>query len=128
MKALLIEVDFATGKRAGGITVKNNPNLWCVGQDLEGGKEIRLVKDDKTEDYENIDGITILDGKVAINAAIDANIPSQYAVKSEALLIADMQERNIPLSTLVGKDHKQIAGYAFAQKLAGVTERKPKKV
>ncbi|GAI95288.1 unnamed protein product, partial [marine sediment metagenome] len=65
MKALLIEVDFSTGRRAGGIHTKNNPNLMCHGwQDLESipGREIRLVMDGDTKPYESIKGITILDG------------------------------------------------------------------
>ena len=129
MKALLIEVDFRTGRRAGGIGTKNNSNLMCHGwQDLDAGLEIRLVMDGNTTPYENIQGITILNSKAEINAAIDANIPTQYAVKSEALLIADMKERNIPLRSLAGKDMKQIAKHTFKLGLAGVEERKPKKV
>ncbi|GAJ03214.1 unnamed protein product, partial [marine sediment metagenome] len=79
MKALLIEVDFSTGRRAGGIKTKNNANLMCHGwQDLASipGLEIRLVMDGNTQPYENIPGITILKGKAAINEAIQANIPT----------------------------------------------------
>ncbi|GAI76761.1 unnamed protein product [marine sediment metagenome] len=129
MKALLIEVDFSTGRRAGGIQIKNNPNLWCDGwQDLEAGLEIRIVKDGNTKPYEGVKGITILDGEKAINAAIDANIPTQYAVRDMNLLIAHMKEKGISLDTVANKSAKQIAQEAFALNLAGITERKPKKV
>ena len=131
MKALLIEVDFATGIRAGGLKTKNNPNLWCEGwQDLDSipGKEIRIVKDGNTTPYEGIPGITILDGETEINAAIDANIPTQYAVRDMPLLIAHMKEKGISLDTLANKNMKQIAQEAFALNLAGVEERKSKKV
>ncbi len=129
MKALLIEVDFSTGRRAGGIQIKNNPNLWCDGwQDLEAGLEIRIVKDGNTKPYESVKGITILDGEKAINAAIDANIPTQYAVRDTNLLIAHMKEKGISLDTVANKSAKQIAQEAFALNLAGITERKPKKV
>lgn len=131
MKALLIEVDFSTGRRAGGIQVKNNPNLMCYGwQDLnsEPGKEIRIVEDGKTKPYENIPGITILKNEQEINDAIDAHIPIQYGVFSMELLIAHMKEKGISLDTLVGKEQRQIAQEAFALNLAGVKQRKPKKV
>ena len=129
MKALLIEVDFSTGKRAGGIKTKNNSNLMCHGwQDLDAGKEIRLVMDDDTKPYKNIRGITILDGKTEINAAIDANIPVKYAVKDNELLLAHMKERNVSLDTLSGKTLNDAAKDLFAQGLAGIVERKPEKV
>lgn len=129
MKALLIEVDFTTGERAGGIKTKNNPNLWCEGwQNLDAGLEIRLVKDGNTKPFEGIEGVTILDGKAEINAAIDANIPTKYAVKDEGLLLAHLKERNVSLDTFAGKSLHESAKGLFAQGLAGVIERKPKKV
>ena len=63
MKALLIEVDFTTGVRAGGIQIKGNHNLMCHGwQNLDSkpGKEIRLVMDGDTKPYEGMKGVTIL--------------------------------------------------------------------
>lgn len=136
MKALLIDVDFRTGKRAGGrIQTKNNPNLMCHGwQDLDedgdgtNGKEIRQVMDEKTAQYENIPGIVILNNKAEINAAIDANIPTKYGVKDSSLMATHMLQKGISLDTLAGKSMKEIAAIAFAQGLAGVTERKPEKV
>ena len=131
MKALLIEVDFSTGKRAGGIKTKNNPNLICYGwQDLEStpGKEIRLVMDDNTKPYENIPGITILDGEKAINKAITANIPTKYAVKDNELLLAHLKEKGISLDTLAGKSLQDGAKELYSQGLAGIVERKPKLV
>lgn len=132
MKALLIEVDFTTGARAGGmIHTKNNPNLMCHGWqnlDSEPGLEIRLVMDDNTKPYENILGVTILNGKAAINAAIDANIPAKYGVKDPELLLAHLKERGISLDTLAGKTLDSEAKSLFNQGLAGIKERKPKKV
>ncbi|GAI87526.1 unnamed protein product [marine sediment metagenome] len=128
MKALLIEVDFSTGRRAGGIQTKNNPNLMCHGwQDLEStpGLEIRLVMDGNTKPYENIPGITILNGKAAINEAIQANIPTKYAVKDKELLLAHLKEKRISLDTFAGKTLDRVAKDLFAQGLAGIVERKP---
>lgn len=130
MKALLIEVDFTTGRRAGGIHTKNNPNLMCHGwQDLEStpGLEIRLVVDEDTQPYENIPGITILNGKAEINAAIDTHIPIKYGVADKELLLAHLKERGISLSTITGT-LQESARALFSQGLAGITERKPKKV
>ncbi len=129
MKALLIEVDFSTGKRAGGIKTKNNPNLMCHGwQDLDAGLEIRIVEDGDTKPYENIKGITILDGEKAINKAIQANIPVKYAVKDSELLLAHLKERNVSLDIFAGKGLQDRAKELHSQGLAGIVERKPKLV
>jgi len=129
MKALLIEVDFSIGKRAGGIKTKNNPNLMCHGwQDTDAGLEIRIVEDGNTKPYENISGITILDGEKAINKAITANIPAKYGVKDPELLLAHLKEKKISLDTLAGKSLQDGAKEFYAQGLAGIVERKPKLV
>ena len=131
MKALLIEVDFSTARRAGGIKTKNNPNLLCHGWqdfDSEPGKEIRLVMDGNIKPYENIPGITILNNKEEINVAIDANIPVKYAVKDKELLLAHLKERGIPLETFAGKTLQDAAKELYARDLAGIAEEKPRKV
>ena len=129
MKALLIEVDFATGKRAGGIKTKNNPNLMCNGwQDLDAGREIRMVMDGNTKPYENIPGITILNGKAEINAVIDAVVPTKYVVKDKELLLSHLKEKGVSLDTFAGKSLQDGARELYAQGLAGIVERKPKKV
>ena len=129
MKALLIEVDFSTGRRAGGIKTKNNPNLMCHGwQDTDAGLEIRLVMDGNTKPYENISGITILDGEKAINKAITANIPVKYAVKDKELLLAHLKEKGVSLDIFAGKSLQDAAKELYARGLAGITERKSKLV
>ena len=131
MKALLIEVDFSTGIRAGGIQTKNNSNLMCHGwQDLDStpGLEIRIVMDGDTKPYEGIQGITILDGETAINEAITANIPTKYAVKDKELLLAHLKEKGVSLDTFAGKSLQDGAEELYAQGLAGVVERRPKLV
>ena len=129
MKALLIEVDFSTGRRAGGIKTKSNPNLMCHGwQDTDAGLEIRLVMDGDTKPYENVKGITILDGEKAINKAIQANIPVKYAVKDKELLLAHIKEKGVSLDTFAGKSLQDAAKELHSQGLAGITERKPKLV
>ena len=131
MKALLIEVDFKTGKRAGGINPRD-PKLQCYGwQDTESelGKEIRIVEDDRDlSQYKGVKGVTILDGEIAINKAITANIPVKYAVKDEELLLAHLKEKGISLDAFAGKTLDMAAKELHAQGLAGIVERKPEKV
>ena len=128
-KALLIEVDFSIGKRAGNISPKD-PNLFCRGwQDLKSkpGKEIRLVLDNRDlSQYEGVEGVTILEGKEIINQAITDNIPERYAVKDKELLFDDLAARGIALSTrFKGTTLASEAKALFDEGMAGVVETKP---
>lgn len=129
MKALLIEFDLQTGKRAGGISPKD-PHLFCYGwQDLESepAKEIRMVEDDRDLSiYEGVNGVTILEGKTAINDAIVANIPIRYAVKDKELLFSHMKEKNIKLDFLAHRTLNDAAKELYDLNLAGVIKREPK--
>ena len=129
MRALLIEFDLKTGKRAGSINPKD-PKLPCHGwQDLEREPaiEIRLVEDDRDLSiYTGVAGVTILDGKKAINKAIIANIPTRYAVKDKELLLAHLKEKNISLDTFAHKSLNDVAEELYKQGLAGITKREPK--
>lgn len=131
MRALLIEFDLKTGKRAGSINPKD-PKLPCHGwQDLEREPaiEIRLVEDDRDlSSLEGVGGVTILEGKPAINKAILANIPTRYAVKDKELLLAHMKEKRISLGTLAGKTLSEAAKELYDKGLAGIVKREPKLV
>ena len=131
MRALLIEFDLKTGKRAGGISPKD-PKLPCHGwQDLEREPaiEIRLVEDDRDlSSLEGVGGVTILEGKPAINKAILANIPTRYAVKDKELLLAHIKEKRISLGTLAGKTLSEAAKGLYDKGLAGIVKREPKLV
>ncbi len=133
MRALLIEFDLRTGRRAGNINPKD-PKLPCHGwQDLEREPaiEIRLVEDDRDLSvYEGVAGVTILDGKTAINEAIIANIPTRYAVKDKELLIAHLKDKGISLDTFASKslNDSVVAKELYTQGLAGIRERKPELV
>lgn len=123
MKALLIEVDFSTGERAGGINprdpgLRGNPQ-W---QDLEGkpGKEIRLIADKReAKAYEGIPGVTILDGKEEINKAIEELFPPKAAVIDMLLIIEAAKEKGFSLENFMGKTHGEIAEIALKNGLAG---------
>lgn len=131
MRALLIEFDLKTGKRAGSINPKD-PKLPCHGwQDLEREPaiEIRLVEDDRDlSSLEGVGGVTILEGKPAINKAILANIPTRYAVKDKELLLAHMKEKRISLSTLAGKTLSEAAKELYDKGLAGIKKTESKLV
>ena len=131
MRALLIEFDLKTGKRAGSINPKD-PKLPCHGwQDLEREPaiEIRLVEDDRDlSSLEGVGGVTILEGKPAINKAILANIPTRYAVKDKELLFAHMKEKRISLGTLAGKTLSEAAKELYDKGLAGIKRTESKLV
>lgn len=131
MKALLIEFDLETGKRAGGINPKD-PKLPCRGwQNLEvvPALEIRLVEDDRDlSNLKDVKGITILEDKEAINNAIDTYIPSQFLLQSEFFMYEHMKEKGTPLDAFKGMNKTEIAREAHKLGLAGVYERKPQKV
>lgn len=128
MRALLIEWNTKTGIRAGNVNPRD-PKLQCYGwQDLESkpALEIRLVEDDRSlNGYANVDGVTILEGKEAINAAITKYIPCKCAVKDSTLMVAAAQEAGVKLSEFAGKTPQEVARMAFDFGLAGVTERRP---
>ena len=131
MFALLIEFDLSTGWRAGGINPKDK-HLLCHGWqnlDSEPGLEIRMITDGRdVEQYRGKQGVTILEGKDEINAAIEANIPTRYSIQSEALMIENLKENGGKLKQFAGKNMGEIAKEAHRQGLAGVVERKPKLV
>lgn len=130
MKALLIEFNRRTGERAGGVTTKD-PALRCYGwQNLkvEPAIEIRLIEDDRdTGQYEGIPGITILEGRDVINAAVDANIPTRVFISEATLFQTDILQREISLQNIPG-DTQAVLTSLNALGVKGITERKPYKL
>ena len=126
MRALLVEVDFKTGKRAGDVNPKD-PKLQCYGwQDLESvpGLEIRVVEDDRDlSQYKGVKGVTILDGETVINTAIqqlETERASDTDLYSEYLMVEAMKEKGLPMSALAGKSKKEVVDYGVLNNLAGV--------
>lgn len=111
MNALLIEFDAHTGIRAGRINPKD-PKLQCHGwQDLEStpAKEIRVIKDDRElSQYEGIEGVTILQGRVEINQAISSICKPRYTVENEILFQEHLRQKSIKLSDYKGKSSREI--------------------
>ena len=106
-KALLIEFDINTGKRAGDISPRD-PNLPCrAWQDLESepAREVRLIEDDRDiSQYEGIPGVTILNGENEINQAIATITHEQYSVQNPGLFLEHLRQRNINLDDYSGQD------------------------
>jgi len=125
MKALLIEVDFETGKRAGNINPRD-PGLHCRGWqrlDSKPGLEIRLVEDDRDiSQYAGVPGVTVLEGTDAINAAIQNKFPPTYTVVDSALLLAHLRERGVSLDIFAGKALNDDAEELFKQGFAGIAK------
>jgi len=98
--ALIIEFDPFTGARAGGIDVRRDAGLFCLPlwQDLERGVEMRLVLDDRDiEQYRGIEGITVVEGKAAINEKVRELFKPRYSVVSGELLLASIMVKGISI-------------------------------
>lgn len=107
MKALLINVDFATGKRPDGILDNNGktkPNLWCGHrwQNQDTGKEIRAVKDGNVTPYQDQDGIIILQTEAEIRAALAEHFPDEevHTVSNEGIMNAGIASTTIDWNEL----------------------------
>ncbi|MBA7545182.1 hypothetical protein ES705_37546 [subsurface metagenome] len=131
MKALLIQFNPRNGQRAGGINPKD-AKLQCYGwQNLDSvpALEIRVIEDNRDmAQFENIEGVKILDGIDEINAAIQANIPSKFKIIDMSLVTNHMAQKGLKLDKLRGKNYSEIAEYALANNIAGVIEIKPQLV
>lgn len=131
MKALLIEFNRSTGKRAGNIS-PIDPNLRCQGWqklDVEPALEIRLITDDRdVSQYEGIEGVTILEDKKAINNAIDELQLERYSIDNEILFRLDVDEKKISMKAYSGWKSKDVLKDLHNKKTLGIRKRSPKKV
>ena len=127
MKALLIEFDAATGKRAGNIN-PNDPKLQCYGwQKLDTSPclEIRVIEDDRDVTlYESIPGITVLNDDTEIEKAIDQICPPKYIVENDVLLKTHLEQKAINLNDIHGKDTNEQLKNLFNQGVKGIREVK----
>lgn len=130
-KALLIEFDLKTGKRAGNINPKD-PKLVCHGwQDLESepAKEVRLVLDDRDLSiYKGVLGVTVLDNPGQINQAIRDNIPARFNIQQETLMLEHLRQKNISLDDYQGWDAQAILKDLHGKGIVGIRKREPVQV
>lgn len=128
MKALSVDVDFATGRRSGGIDPRD-PNLPCnpAWQDTEGGREIRVVVNGDVEKYQGVLGVTILDGEQVIDAAVaevEAAREPEYVVWDANLLNAHIAQKRIDLDDFAGQDAKVVYRKLCERGILGVCKVK----
>ena len=131
-RALLIEWNPTTGKRAGDINPRD-PALQCHGwqnMKVSPAVEIRLVEDERDlTSLEGVTGVTILQGKDAINAAIEAHIPQyRYIIQSETLMVESLKEKGGQVSAFAQKDWDTIAEEAYGMGLTGVIRQETRKL
>ena len=131
MKALLIEFDLQTGKRAGDINPKDL-GLRCLVQNLESSpaKEIRIIEDGRDiRQYEGIPGVTILNTAKEINEAVDREMPILYSVDNEQLFRVAL-EKMAPeeFRRFTGRPTQEILRECHRMGIPGVRERRPPKV
>jgi len=131
VKALLIDFNAKTGKRAADINPRD-PKLPCHGwQDLEStpAREIRLVEDGRDlSSYKGVPGVIILENADAINLAIDELVPERYQVVNEALMLEHLRQEDIKLRDYKGQDINSILKDLYGQGIVGITRRKPEHV
>lgn len=96
-RALLIEWEPHTGKRAGNIN-NRDPKLrcnWWQNMDVTPALELRIVEDDRDlSNLEGVSGVTIIEGEANINQAIDDNFPPQYHIQDEFLYQEHFKQKN----------------------------------
>lgn len=127
MKALLIEFDGGTGKRAGNIN-PNDPKLQCYGwQQLATTPclEIRVIEDERdVTQYEGISGVTVLHNDAEIQAAIDKHCPPAYTIENETLFKTHLEQKGIMLDDVPGDNTSEQLRYLRSQGIKGIADRK----
>ena len=135
MKALLIEWDPSTGKRAGNINPKD-PALRCnawQNMDVTPAIELRLIEDDRDmSQYKGIEGVTVLTGKNEINAAIDTNFPPKIVIEDELMYNEHVKEqigdKKIKIDKLPDNRNKRLKELKDIYHIKGIVEHEPLKV
>lgn len=84
MKALLINVNFDTGKRAGGCCPNDRNllghNTW---QCQKQGLEIRIVQNGDVDRYRDVDGVGVLEDEEEIRGGTQVLLPAGAAVRRD---------------------------------------------
>ena len=107
MKALLIQVDYDTGKRPLvilDVKGKIKENLWCghKWQNLDKGIEIRDGNDGDVTLYEEQAGSIVLNNEVEIRAALAEYCPDEvvHTVSNEAIMNASIAHSDLDFEDL----------------------------
>lgn len=134
MRALLIEWK-STGERAGNINPKD-PKLQCYGwqnMDVTPMLELRIVEDDRDLSYlKNTNGVIIIEGKTAINIAIEENFPTKYSIEDKLLYEEHVKQEinndHIVIANLPDNTLERLKKLKHKFRIKGIKEKKPEKV
>jgi hypothetical protein len=128
---LLIDVDFSTGNRAGGIDPRDKNLVGSQGwQSLERGKEVRVILDGNPEPFRRLPGVVVLNGDDAIDTAVsDIQEPpdedADYVIVREALMIEHIRQAQIDIRDL-GDDPKTWPRKLHGKGCVGIVKRPAK--
>lgn len=130
-KALLIEFDVSTGKRPGNITAID-PHLRCHGWqklDVVPALEIRIITDDRDiAQYDDLEGVTLLEGSTAINDAIDGLELEKHFIEDETLFKISFDKKKVNTDAYDGWKTKDVLKDLYHKKVLGVGKSSPKRV
>lgn len=99
--------------------------------DVEPALELRLVEDDRDLSvYENVAGVTVLEGAAAINAAIDEHFKPRLSVDDERIFLEHvrMKLNAKDMDTLPDDANERLRALKDKHKIKGIREHKPVKV
>ena len=131
MKALLIQVDYNTGKRPPVILDargKIKENLWCghKWKNIDKGIEIRAVKDGNVTPYEEQSDIIVLNNEVEIRAALAENCPDEivHTVSNEAIMSASIARADLDFEDLPQEaTQEEELAYLYDKGIKGITRQ-----
>lgn len=129
-KALLIDWDPSTGKRAGDINPREK-HLRCNGwqnMDVTPAIEIRLVEDGRDLSiYDDVDGVTVLNGTDEINNAIVTNFPSKIKIEDELIYTEHIKSKRgeIDIDALPNDRESRLQVLKTLYGVKGIKEIKP---
>ena len=130
--ALFIKVNFITGERAGNIDI-NDPNLYCIYQNIEKGIEVRLIInkdkiDEYIQKYKDKEGIQIVEGIENIDKKIleIEPIKEHYDITNQALFNASLIMYSNPdeLKEIFNstKDDQELLKILYNKGIKGITK------
>lgn len=127
MRALMIDVNFGTGERAGGIEPNSDTLLMePTWQSWLLGKEMRLCPESLITKYEGKPGIAVI-AEADIPDACQIFAEEQYAIASHDLVAESVKQKGIDITDLDSNmDDKELAKILLERGALGVKYRKRK--
>lgn len=127
MKALRIDFHPQSGIRPAGINVRKPGYPSASGwQDSKAGVEIRMVINGDVGRFRDVEGIEILEGPEAIDAAVALLNPStgdQYVVTNEGLMGACITAQEVPVWDMAAElDHNSELEWLYKKGVSGIVK------